>query len=185
MAKVVVVRNPAIWSFCWIWTGSKDKKGYGCFRLPTGKSGGKGVLPHRWSYEHFVGPIPDGMELDHYRCFNPSCVRPSHLKPATSLENSRNPRGRHYAVRTHCKFGHEFTPENTIDTYTVYNGRRYKARGCKICYRRRLDERNVTRRARYQKVKVEYNRLRRAGRMAEASDLLNGTHRTTSRPRRS
>jgi hypothetical protein len=143
MSKVRVERWG--WTWCWIWTGSKDKKGYGSFNYGPGQGSG---LAHRWSYEHFIGPVPDGMELDHYRCINPSCVRPSHLRPTISLDNSRNPRGRHNAVKTHCKYGHEFTPENTKFINTVKKGRRYTLRECRICRRRRRNHETRKYRAR-------------------------------------
>lgn len=69
---------------CWIWTGAKDKKGYGQFR-----SGKVMVLAHRFIYEKLVGPIPPNLQMDHI-CFNTSCVRYfGHLEPVTGLENIR------------------------------------------------------------------------------------------------
>lgn len=71
---------------CWFWTGSKLPAGYGHFA--------KG-LAHRWSYEQFVGPIPEGLTIDHL-CVNPSCVNPEHMEPVTASENSRRAVARRY-----------------------------------------------------------------------------------------
>lgn len=67
---------------------------------------------HRWAYERYVGPIPEGLELDHL-CRVTLCVNPAHLEPVTHAENMR--RGV-WRKRTHCKWGHEWTPENLIPT---------------------------------------------------------------------
>jgi hypothetical protein len=68
---------------CWSWTGARSA-GYGSFN-PGGQ---RPVKAYRWSYEYFVGPIPDGLVLDHL-CCNPPCVNPDHLEPVTSGENVR------------------------------------------------------------------------------------------------
>lgn len=47
---------------------------------------------HRWSYERFVAPIPEGMLIDHM-CHNKGCVNPGHLRLATNKQNLENPRG--------------------------------------------------------------------------------------------
>lgn len=70
---------------CWIWTGSTALPGgYGAFMLGTGKP----RRAHRVSYEWLVGPIPDGLHLDHL-CVTTPCVNPAHLEPVTNAENVR------------------------------------------------------------------------------------------------
>lgn len=69
---------------CWLWLGSKDPRGYGvCYRAP-----GRSTTVHRDAYEHLVGPIPEGLTLDHL-CRTRACVNPAHLEPVTLLENVR------------------------------------------------------------------------------------------------
>jgi hypothetical protein len=100
---------------CWLWGGHIDKRGYGRLR-------GKGA--HRLTYQEFVGPIPDGLDLDHL-CRVTACVNPQHLEPVTPIENIR----RRSAAYKACKHGHEFTPENTYR----HSGRRH----CRTCQRER------------------------------------------------
>lgn len=64
-------------STCWLWTGSTDRFGHGCFQ--TGSA-------HVFSYEFFVGPVPDGKEL-HHMCEVPACANPWHLEPVTRREH--------------------------------------------------------------------------------------------------
>lgn len=72
---------------CWIWLGKRDRDGYGEIRISQG--GRKfHARAHRASYETYVGPIPDGLEIDHL-CGNTSCVNPRHLEPVTHAENMR------------------------------------------------------------------------------------------------
>lgn len=71
---------------CWFWLGTTNEDGYGFIRLD-----GKTLAAHRVYYEHYVGPIPEGLEIDHL-CKNRSCVRPEHLEPVTHLENIRRSR---------------------------------------------------------------------------------------------
>jgi len=70
---------------CWLWTGFKDKNGYG--RISNRDT--KMSLSHRYSYELKFGNIPDGFMVRHV-CNNPMCVNPDHLKIGTSKDNSQD-----------------------------------------------------------------------------------------------
>jgi hypothetical protein len=73
---------------CWLWAGAIDSNRlYGHFRYK-----GRVFKAHRVAYLMWVGPIPDGLELDH-TCANHRCVNPAHLEVVTHLENMR----RHFA----------------------------------------------------------------------------------------
>jgi len=97
-------------SGCWIWVGAKSGSGYGWFW-----SGIKYVGAHQWSYEHFVGPVPEGMELGHAaKCHNRACVNYKHVSPMTTRQNllmDNTPAARNLA-KTHCPSGHLYGGEN-------------------------------------------------------------------------
>lgn len=89
---------------CWLWTGPTEKGGYA--RLTV--AGGERAQIHRAAHLMWVGPIPDGYEVDH-RCHSESdcrlgnacphrrCCRPDHLRAVTLVVNrqaARRPGGR-------------------------------------------------------------------------------------------
>lgn len=68
---------------CWHWKGAISDPGYG--RISVGN---RLRYAHRLSYELNVGPIPDGLSIDHL-CRVRDCVRPDHLEAVTLAENTR------------------------------------------------------------------------------------------------
>lgn len=122
---------PVMGTPCWTWTGQHNPGGYARFPIKR-----RQLMAHRWSYEHFVGPIPDGLTLDHL-CRQPGCVNPDHLEPVTMAENTRrapNQVTTINATKTHCIHGHEFAGWNLIISPT--NG----SRACRACIYRRIRE---------------------------------------------
>lgn len=110
---------------CWVWRRGRDSHGYGTIHVQR-----KQVGAHRVSYETFVGPIPEGLQLDHL-CRNRACVNPGHLEPVTSrINTNRSPFANAHV--TSCPRGHAYD-----DTNTYY---RDGHRDCRLCrtIRRRL-----------------------------------------------
>lgn len=118
---------------CLLYTGNLNNRGYGMLSVD-----GTPTLAHRAMYELTVGPIPDGMNLDHTchnrdtacmggdACWHRRCINVEHLEPVTGAENTR--RGKSWAIngtKTHCPQGHPYDQDNTH----VWNGRRY----CRAC----------------------------------------------------
>lgn len=113
---------------CWIFTGGLDSGGYGQIKV-----NGKDRRTHRVAYELLVGPIPEGLVIDHL-CRVRNCVNPDHMEPIDQRSNvlrGTNPWAVH-SRQTHCANGHEFNAENT----------RYDRNGrvCRPCARRRNRE---------------------------------------------
>ena len=113
---------------CWLWTAGLSDTGYGQFW-----TGGKCQSAHRFSYETFVGPIPDGLHIDHL-CRVRACVNPTHLEPVPpGVNNARgfSPSALN-AQKTHCPQGHAYAGENLV----VIRGKRH----CRECKRRQVAE---------------------------------------------
>ena len=70
---------------CWEWQGYRRAGGYGQYRGPAGRQS-RLVAAHRFAYEAFVAPIPDGLSVMH-RCDNPPCVNPAHLELGSQRDN--------------------------------------------------------------------------------------------------
>ena len=107
---------------CWLWTASRTKKGYGQFKAEHM------VYAHRFAYELLVGPIPDGLTIDHL-CRVRHCVNPDHMEPVSNRVNVL--RGDAVSAlnvqKTHCPQGHPYDEANT----RLYRGSRY----CRTCKR--------------------------------------------------
>lgn len=123
---------------CWLWTGGLTAHSYGSFacepRRPNGHLSSKGA--HRYAYEILVGPVPEGLVLDHL-CRVKACVCPEHLEPVTNAENLRRGAPNVSALnreKTHCDYGHPFSGENL--RIRPKTGERQ----CRACMRRRREE---------------------------------------------
>jgi hypothetical protein len=122
---------------CWEWCHAKQGGGYGLFWLE-----GKYVLAHRASYAFFIGPIADGLTIDHL-CKSPGCVNPSHLEAVNMATNFW--RGNSFASlnkrKTHCPQGHPYAGDNLVVT-------KEGSRQCRTCTRQRTRAWQQTERAR-------------------------------------
>lgn len=79
-------------SGCWIWTGARQQGGYGVLKWL-----GSGQPAHRVIYKLLVGPISDGLDIDH-ACGVPACVSPDHLRPLPVSVNRAQKRPRKQPV---------------------------------------------------------------------------------------
>lgn len=108
---------------CWLWEGAQTHNGYG---------NGGGKMAHRAVYEDLVGPIPEGLTLDHL-CRVRLCVNPAHLEPVTIGENiRRSPR----AISSECKYGHQYRSQSKF--YQIKGARR-----CHECHATRERRRKL------------------------------------------
>jgi hypothetical protein len=115
-------------SGCIIWVGSKTWGGYGTAKWRD-QNTIVATTAHRAAYQAFVGPIPDGLEIDH-KCKNRLCINPDHLEAVTHYENVQRSS---VAGRTHCKYGHLF---DRMNTFIKSNG----MKSCRACNARRQRE---------------------------------------------
>lgn len=120
-------------TYCWNWIGAVMGGDYGKFFIRKDEGGRTILTPaHRWAYEHFVGTIPEGLQIDHL-CRNRRCVNPLHLEPVTCWENlDRRPpemKARPRDPQATCGNGHPFA--GTPNLHVTPSGYRY----CKACRR--------------------------------------------------
>lgn len=128
---------------CWAFS-DLNHAGYGrlWFRSPSSQQAC--VLAHVFSYEIHVGPVPEGLELDH-TCRNRACVNPTHLEPVTHAENMRRGQAPSMLLRhaNRCAQGHDLSEP---DNYFFYRG----VKNCKVCNRRRDRQSRLRNKGNYQ-----------------------------------
>jgi len=131
MAKVKVAENG-----CWERTVGVNNLGYSTLRFQ-----GKMYAAHRAAYEVFIGPIPEGLQIDHL-CRNRVCVNPDHLEPVTRRENLLRGEGfsAQAARKTHCPQGHCYEGDNLYRTLEGH-------RKCRACHRDEMNRKSAENRA--------------------------------------
>ena len=93
---------------CWHWTGCLTS-GYGRFNRSAEVGYKLLQLAHRFSWEYFIGPIPDGMQIDHL-CRVRNCVNPYHLEVVSCKQNIQ--RGLVTRSKRYCPKGHPYAGDN-------------------------------------------------------------------------
>lgn len=121
---------------CLVWPGATSQAGYAVVAVLQSDGSRRNRKLHRLAYLHRVGPIPDGLVLDHVRargCRSRACCNTAHLEAVTQRENVLRGDGMaaRAAAKTHCPAGHGYTNKNTYR----YRGMRY----CRACRRRRTE----------------------------------------------
>lgn len=108
---------------CWEWMGALTYQGYGVYGKPK-------RLAHRLSWEHYNGPIPDGMFVCH-KCDNPPCVNPEHLFLGTQADNMRDMDSKGRRAKPYDRHGVKnprarLTPDQVAEIRRLYALGRYK-----------------------------------------------------------
>lgn len=141
-------------SGCWLWKGVCSRNGYGQLWYQ-----GRMVGAHCLSYDHWIGPVGAGNEVEHachstdrfccggYACPHRRCVCPDHLEAIPHIENvrrglapvvARYRAGSYNLLKTHCPYGHAYDVVNTLVVSTTGE------RQCRTCNRsRRLARRRA------------------------------------------
>lgn len=141
---------------CWLWLGNLNNSGYGSLNINS-----HAWMAHRLSWTLFNGVIPDSAWVLH-KCDNKSCVNPLHLFLGNNSINQIDARQKgvklgwsyhHDKMRalTHCKYGHEYSVENTR---TYVNKLGYTHRLCRKCHALYEKERRLERRMYAQEVSL-------------------------------
>lgn len=122
-------RDPDPTLDCWEWGGQYNLDRYGVWDVydVNGKRRSNFKV-HRLAHELATERIPQGYVV-HHTCGNRSCCNPAHLEAISHTEHSKREFSTFHRSMssTHCKNGHEYTPENT----SIRRGHRH----CLACQR--------------------------------------------------
>ncbi len=110
---------------CWHWLAYLDHEGYGRIRGFNGRRG-ESLYAHRVSYELHVGPISEGLHIDHL-CRNRACVNPHHLEAVTCKVNISRGAGASILNSGRCRRGHDMK----LEGYVRRDGRGMNCRACR------------------------------------------------------
>jgi hypothetical protein len=131
LAQRLLARSERTSEGCLRWTGAHVPEGYGQIVV-----NGRTRRVHVVAHEVWIGPVPDGHEVDHVHargCRYRDCIEPSHLEAVTHAENVRRAK----ELITRCPQGHEYTPENikwvSKRAYSDSRGRT-RHRRCRRCF---------------------------------------------------
>lgn len=153
---------------CHIWIGQRSTFGYAYVSIPGEGRRAKGQgrkrvnrYVYRVRYEREIGPIPEGMVLDHYVCNNGAgaCCNPHHCRPVSIRENvlrSDSPASL-AAAKTHCDNGHPLNGDNLVP-HLLRRG----IRRCKICCYAKIKARELADPDRYRAMRREMGTRKRA-----------------------
>ena len=114
---------------CWEWTAGKNNKG-------SARSVSVAVDTSVARASNWLSSVRYRRQRIDHLCRNRGCVNPYHMEAVTLRENvQRGISGKFNREKTHCRNGHEYTPENTRH-YTQYaRGVAYPGRACRVCLR--------------------------------------------------
>lgn len=130
---------------CWRWQKYVKRNGYGQMGVP----GQSSQYAHRVAYATFVGPIPEGLQIDHL-CRVRDCCNPAHLEPVRGRTNVL--RGVGFAAQharvDKCPAGHLYDDENTY-VRPIRDGR-----DCRTCRREAARQSQARRAERFRRLPV-------------------------------
>lgn len=135
LAERLLSRVKETASGCWEWQGYTRQDGYARVTIRPTPTTQETHLAHRLAYETWVGPIPEGLVIDHV-CRNRACINPSHLEVVTQATNNQRGMAPSFQAQREqrCKRGHPYTPEHS---YFGSDGRRRSCRTCETANQRR------------------------------------------------
>lgn len=102
---------------CWFWNASKNRKGYGQFRINR-------VLwiAHRFSFKLCGGILIPGLIIIMHKCDRPNCVNPKHLIQGTIKQNNSDRAQKNRSANT---FGSN-NPNSKLKDYQVIEIRKIR-----------------------------------------------------------